>query len=55
MLPVIFKLEVNAPINWSGIEDSNSFGQLGRLKHNPYANPAFVWRFLLGSNQGPPD
>src|SRR5574337_393418 len=29
---------------WSGVRDSNSFGQLGRLEHNPYANPAVVHR-----------
>ena len=27
---------------WGGVRDSNSFGQLGRLEHNPYANPAKV-------------
>lgn len=25
---------------WGGVRDSNSLGQLGRLEHNPYANPA---------------
>ena len=29
---------------WSGVRDSNSFGQLGRLEHNPYANPAKAGR-----------
>ena len=29
---------------WSGVRDSNSFGQLGRLEHSPYANPAlWLW------------
>jgi hypothetical protein len=28
--------------NWSGVRDSNSFRQLGRLQHNLYANPALI-------------
>lgn len=29
-------------MTWSEVRDSNSFGQLGRLEHSPYANPAIV-------------
>ena len=30
----------------SGVGDSNSFSQLGRLEHNPYANPALILLIL---------
>ena len=35
--------------DWSGLRDSNSLCQLGRLMHNPYAKPA-QWRRVQESN-----
>jgi hypothetical protein len=29
-------------IKWSGVRESNTFSQLGRLEHNQCANPAQV-------------